>query len=96
MRAMVETTDFIKQKPQEAKKIVGDTVNLSPNLMDLIMPKLSFWAKLDRESYDFIKVQVEQLKQRGRITGEFSYDKYLYPDLLKAIDPSRVTLPSTM
>jgi len=96
MRAMVETTNLIKQKPQEAKKIVGDTVNLSPNLMDLIMPKLSFWAKLDRESYDFIKVQVEQLKQRGRITGEFSYDKYLYPDLLKAIDPSRVTLPSTM
>ena len=96
MRAMVQATDFINQKPQETKKIVGDTVNLSPNLMDLIMPKLSFWAKLDRESYDFIKVQVEQLKQRGRIKGEFSYDKYLYPDLLKAIDPSRVALPSAM
>jgi ABC-type nitrate/sulfonate/bicarbonate transport system substrate-binding protein len=96
MRAMVEAADFINQKPEETKKIVGDTVNLSPALMNLIMPKLAFWAKLDRQSYDLIKVQVEQLKQRGRITGEFSYDKYLYPDLLKAIDPSRVALPSAM
>jgi ABC-type nitrate/sulfonate/bicarbonate transport system substrate-binding protein len=96
IRAMVESTDFIQQKPDETKKIVGDTVNIPPTLMTLIMPKVTYCAKLDRQSYDLIKIQVELLRQRGRVQGDFAYDKFIYPELLKAIDPSRVDLPKAM
>ena len=96
MRAMVEATDFIRQKPEETKKIVGDTVNIPPELMTMIMPKVTDCAKLDGQSYDLTKVQVELLKQRGRIQGEFAYGKFFYPDLLRAVNPSLVDLPKAM
>lgn len=96
VKAMVDSTDFIQQKPDETKKIVGDTVNIPPALMTMIMPKVTYCAKLDKQSYDLVKVQVGLLQQQGRIKGDFDYNKFFYPDLLKAVDPSRVDLPKGM
>jgi ABC-type nitrate/sulfonate/bicarbonate transport system substrate-binding protein len=97
MKAMVATTEFIKNKPDETKKIVGKLLNLSPALMDQLMSKLTFYLKLDQQSYDLTKVHIEQLVQKGRLKpGEFDYGKWFYADLLKAAAPERVALPPNM
>lgn len=97
MKAMVETTEFIKTKPEETKKLVGKLLNLSPELMDQLMPKLTFYLKLDDQSYNLTKVHIEQLVRKGRLKkGQFDYTKWFYPDLLKAVAPSRVSLPGKM
>jgi ABC-type nitrate/sulfonate/bicarbonate transport system substrate-binding protein len=96
LRAMVEATQFIGEKPADAKKLLGSFLNLSAPLMDAMLPKLAFYTKLDAQTYEITKIQVELLKQRGRIKGEFDYARWFYPDLLKAIDPTRVSLPAQM
>lgn len=96
MRAMVETADFINGKPEETRKIVGQVLNLSPELMNAMMPKLSFYTKLDQQTVDLTRVHIDQLTARGRITGKFDYNKWFYPDLLRAADASRVNLPAQM
>jgi ABC-type nitrate/sulfonate/bicarbonate transport system substrate-binding protein len=96
MQGMVESAEFIRDKPKEMKEIVGNFVNLSPQLMDSIVPKLTFTLKLDQQSYDYAKIQVDQLKDRGRIKGDFGYGTFFYPDLLKEVAPARVDLPKEM
>lgn len=97
MQAMVETTAFIKEKPDETKKLIGKFLNLSPELMDQLLPKLSFYLKLDKQSYELTKVHIDQLSAKGRLKeGQFDYGKWFYPDLLKSVDASRVSLPDDM
>lgn len=96
MAAMSEATEFIIDKPNETKKLVGQFLNVAPELMDVMYPKLTYSLKLDRQSYEVSKVAVDQLKERGRIQGEFDYAAWLYSDLLKEIRPKDVALPPKM
>lgn len=96
MRAMLDATKFIHHHPRATKKIDGKLLHLSPQLMNALMPKLKFYLKLDRQSYDIVRFQVDQLKRRGRIKGNFGYDKFFDPELLRAVAPGRVKLPNNM
>jgi NitT/TauT family transport system substrate-binding protein len=96
LRAIVAATAYVKDKPADAKLLLGKFLNLPPQQMDAMLPKLTFTTKLDSESYEIAKIQVEILRQRGRLKGEFDYSKWFYPDLLKEIDPARVSLPEKM
>jgi NitT/TauT family transport system substrate-binding protein len=96
VRAIVEATAYIKAKPAEAKKLMEGFLHLPKQQMDALLPKLTFTAKLDAETYQIAKIQVEILRERGRLKGDFDYTKWFYPDLLKEVDPSRVKLPEQM
>jgi len=96
VRAMVEANDFIVTKPAETKKIVGAFLNLTPELMDAMYPKLTYSAKLDAQSYEISKSAVDTLTERGRVKGKFDYAAWLYGDLLKAVKPDAVNLPAAM
>ncbi len=96
IRAIVQATDYVKNKPAESKALMSKMLNLQPKQLDVLMPKLAFTAKLDQDTYEIAKIQVEILRQRGRLKGDFDYTKWFYPDLLKEVDPSRVKLPATM
>jgi NitT/TauT family transport system substrate-binding protein len=93
MKAMVETDEFIHSHPQQTKKIDGDLLNLSPELMDSIFSKMDFSMKLDQSTFALNKQFVDQLKARGRIKGDFDYNSWFYPDLLQDVAPDRVALP---
>ena len=96
LRAIVEATAYVKSKPAQAKKLMGGFLHLPPQQMDAMLPKLTFTAKLDDETYQITKIQVDLLRQRGRLKGDFDYARWFYPDLLKEVDPSRVKLPAQM
>jgi ABC-type nitrate/sulfonate/bicarbonate transport system substrate-binding protein len=93
MRGMVEADNFIHTKPTETKKLVGDLLNLSPSLMDAIMPKVSYSMKLDADTVALNNAIVDQLRAKGRIKGEFDNKSWYYPELLRAVAPDRVSLP---
>jgi ABC-type nitrate/sulfonate/bicarbonate transport system substrate-binding protein len=93
MRGMVETDNFIHTKPAETKKLVGDLLNLSPSLVDAIMPKVSYSMKLDADTVVLNNAIVDQLRAKGRIKGEFDNTSWYYPELLRAVAPDRVSLP---
>lgn len=97
MKTMIDTTTFIHDKPDETKKLVGKFTNLSPELMDQLMEKVTFSLKLDKQSYDLTTVHIDQLVKKGRLKeGEFDYSKWFYSDLLKKVAPDRVSLPEKM
>lgn len=97
MKTMIDATDLINNKPAEAKALVGKFTNLSPELMDQLMNKLTFYLKLDKQSYDLTTVHIDQLVKKGRLKpGEFDYSQWFYSDLLKKVAPDRVSLPAKM
>jgi ABC-type nitrate/sulfonate/bicarbonate transport system substrate-binding protein len=92
-RAMLEANDFIVSKSAETKKIVGAFLNLSPELMNEMYPKLTYSFKLDPQSYQITKDSVDLLTERGRIKGKFDYNAWFDTDLIKAVKPDAMTLP---
>ena len=95
-RAMKEANDFIVSNPAETKKIVGAFLNLTPDLMDQMYPKLAYSFKLDAQSHQVSKAAVDTLTERGRIKGAFDYNAWFYPDLINAVAPDAAKLPRTM
>jgi ABC-type nitrate/sulfonate/bicarbonate transport system substrate-binding protein len=92
MKGMVESTKLINENPAEAQKIVSAYLQLPPALTAELMPKLTFSLKLDAQSYDQTKLIVDGLKASGSLKKDFNYKSWFYPDLLRSVDPSRVSL----
>lgn len=97
MKAMKEANDFINKEPEKTKEMVGKMLNLPKPIMDSVMTKVSFTLVLGDDSLSITKRLVEQGVQHGRIkAGQFDYNKWFYPDLLREVDPSAVTLPDRL
>lgn len=95
MQAMVETTAFIVEQPEKTKKLVGAFLNIEPALMDALYAKLSYHIKLDEQSRKITEAGVERLRETGRLSGNFDYDQWFYPDLLETARPENVSLPNS-
>jgi ABC-type nitrate/sulfonate/bicarbonate transport system substrate-binding protein len=97
MRAMEEANEFINKQPVKTKEMVGKMLNLPVPMLDSMMPKITFTLALGPDAYAMTKRLVDQQIARGRVKpGQFDYNKWFYPDLLRAVKPSAVTLPAVM
>jgi len=97
MKAMKEANEFINREPDKTKEMVGKMLNLPKNMLDSMMPKITFTLVLGPDSYAITKRIVDQQVTQGRVKqGQFDYAKWFYPDLLRTVDPAAVTLPASM
>lgn len=97
MRAMKESNDFINREPEKTKEMVGKMLNLPKNMLDSMMPKITFTLVLGPDSHAITKRLIEQQIAQGRMKpGQFDYSRWFYPDLLRAVDPGAVDLPAKM
>lgn len=97
MKAMDQANEFINKEPDKTKEMVGKMLNLPKNMLDSMMPKISFTLVLGPDSYAMTKRIVDQQIAQGRIKpGQFDYRKWFYPDLLRTVKPAAVTLPASM
>ena len=97
MKAMKEASDFINKEPEKTKEIVGKFLNLPKPMLDSMMPKISFTLVLGPDAYTMTKRLVEQQVAQGRIKpGQFKYQSWFYPDLLRTVNAEAVTLPANM
>jgi ABC-type nitrate/sulfonate/bicarbonate transport system substrate-binding protein len=95
LRAVKEAGEFAMQKPDEAAPIIARFLKLDTELVKELLPKCKFMMVLDDVTMQFMKKEVDALIATKRINAPFDYKGYVYPDLLREIDPKAVnyTLP---
>jgi ABC-type nitrate/sulfonate/bicarbonate transport system substrate-binding protein len=91
MRALVEATDVINKDRKRAAKDVSDFLkNLDPPLVEQLMTKLRFEVVLDDFTINLFRLAEAQLKQQGKLTKPLDYREFIYPDVLRKVQPAKV------
>ena len=91
VRALVEATDLINQDRKRAAKDVSDFLkSLDPPLVAELMTKLRFEMVLDDFTISLFRLAETQLKQQGKLTKPLDLGAFVYPDLLRKIQPKSV------
>jgi len=92
VRALVEATDLINRDRKRAAKDVSDFLkSLDPPLVAELMTKLRFEMVLDDFTVSLFRLAETQLKQQGKLTKPLDLGAFVYPDLLRKIQPKSVT-----
>ncbi len=91
VRALVEATDLINRDRKRAAKDVSDFLkSLDPPLVAELMTKLRFEMVLDDFTISLFRLAETQLKQQGKLTKPLDLGAFVYPDLLRKIQPKSV------
>src|SRR5438552_2008035 len=91
MRALVEATDIINKHRKRAARDVSDFLkNRDPPLVEQLMTKLRFEVVLDDFTISLFRLAEAQLKQQGKLTKPLDYREFVYPDVLRKVQPAKV------
>jgi ABC-type nitrate/sulfonate/bicarbonate transport system substrate-binding protein len=91
MRALVEATDLINRDRKRTAKDVSDFLkSLDPPLVEQLMTKLRFEMVLDDFTVSLFRLAETQLKQQGKLTKPLDLGAFVYPDLLRKVQPKSV------
>jgi ABC-type nitrate/sulfonate/bicarbonate transport system substrate-binding protein len=91
MRALVEATDVINKDRKRAAKDVSDFLkSLDPPMVEQLMTKLTFDMELENSSLSMLRLAESQLKQQGKLTKPIDYNVFVYPELLRKVQPKKV------
>jgi NitT/TauT family transport system substrate-binding protein len=91
MRALVEATDLINKDRKRAAKDVSDFLkSLDPAMVEQLMTKLTFDMELVNSTLAMFRLAEAQLKQQGKLTKPIDYNVFVYPDLLRRVQPKNV------
>jgi len=92
VRALVEATDIINKDRKRAAKDVSDFLkSLDPPMVEQLMTKLTFDMELSDTTLSMLKLAESQLKQQGKLAKPVDYNSFLYPELLRKVQPKSVT-----
>jgi len=92
VRALVEATDVINKDRKRAAKDVSDFLkNLDPPMVEQLMTKLSFDMELSDTTIAMLRLAESQLKQQGKLVKPVDYGAFVYPELLRRVEPRAVT-----
>jgi len=91
MRSMVEATDYINNRRDEAAKIVAKFLKMPADLPGELMNKVQFVMRWDQGSLETIKICEKQLRDEGKMKAPLDWNAYVYTDLLKKVRPEAVT-----
>ena len=91
VRALIEATDVINKDRKRAAKDVSDFLkSLDPQLVEQLMTKLRFEMVLDDFTVSLFRLAETQLKQQGKLTKPLDMGAFVYPDLLRKLQPKSV------
>jgi NitT/TauT family transport system substrate-binding protein len=90
MRSMIEATEVINTKRDEAVANVAKFLKLDLSLTKLLMDRLTFDIHLDQQSVGNFQIAEAQLKSIGKLPKPVSWNTLFYPDLLRALAPAKV------
>src|SRR5256886_6924822 len=90
-RAWVEATHIQNRGRNRAPKAVTNFFkNLNPPLVEQLMTKLRFEVVLDDFTISLFRLAEAQLKQQGKLTKPLDYREFIYPDVLRTVQPAKV------
>jgi NitT/TauT family transport system substrate-binding protein len=91
MRALVEATEIInKDRKRAAKDVSAFLKSLDPPMVEQLMTKLTFDMELGNSTISMFRLAESQLKQQGKLTKPLDYGAFVYPDLLRKVQPTKV------
>src|SRR6266571_834385 len=91
IKALVEATDLINRDRKRAAKDVSDFLkNLDPPMVEQLMTKLTFEMELSDFTVNLFHLAEAQLKQQGKLSKPLDYGAFVYPDLLRKVQPVKV------
>jgi ABC-type nitrate/sulfonate/bicarbonate transport system substrate-binding protein len=91
MRALVEATELInKDRPRAAKAVSAFLKSLDPPMVEQLMTKLRYDMELSQDSISMLRLAESQLKQQGKLTKPIDYGVFIYPELLRKVQPAKV------
>jgi ABC-type nitrate/sulfonate/bicarbonate transport system substrate-binding protein len=91
MRALVEATELInKDRPRAAKAVSAFLKSLDPPMVEQLMTKLRYDMELSQDSISMLRLAESQLKQQGKLTKPIDYGAFIYPELLRKVQPAKV------
>ena len=91
MRALVDATDIINKDRKRAARDVSDFLkNLDPPMVEQLMTKLTFDVELADSTIGMFRLAETQLKQQGKLSKPLDYGAFVYPDLLRKVEPRKV------
>ena len=95
MRSLVEATDVINTKRDQAAVDVAKFLKLDLPLTKLLMDKLTFGVHLNQQSIVAFQIAEAALKSINKLPKPVSWNTLFYPDLLREVAPGKVdyTLP---
>ena len=91
VRALTEATDIInKDRKRAAKDVSAFLKNLDAPLVEQLMTKLRFEMALDDSTIAMLRLAESQLKQQAKLAKPVDYGAFVYPDLLRKVQPAKV------
>jgi len=91
MRALVEATELInKDRPRAAKAVSAFLKSLDPPMVEQLMTKLRYDMELSNDSISMLRLAESQLKGQGKLTKPIDYGPFIYPELLRKVQPAKV------
>lgn len=94
--ALKDSTEFINKNPDKAKALLADRFDLPMQIVDSIYSDYRFKLSLNRSLQRTMEGQARWAVREGHVDRALTqpnYNIYLYPALLKKVDPGAVSLP---
>src|SRR5437016_6995229 len=91
IRALVEATEIInKDRKRAAKDVSAFLKSLDPPLVEQLMTKLTFDMELGATTINMFRLAEAQLKGQGKLTKPLDYREFVYPEVLRKVQPAKV------
>jgi len=91
IRALVEATDLINHDRKRAARDVSDFLkNLDPPMVEQLMTKLTFDMELSDFTVNLFRLAEAQLKGQGKLAKPLDWNGFIYPELLRKVQPAKV------
>ena len=91
IRALIDATDLInKDRKRAARDVSNFLKNLDPPLVEQLMTKLTFDVELSDFTINLFKLAEGQLKQQGKLAKPVDYGTFIYPEILRKVQPTKV------
>jgi ABC-type nitrate/sulfonate/bicarbonate transport system substrate-binding protein len=95
MRSMIEATNLMNTERAKAIDYISGFIKLDKELTKNLMNKVEYKIVLDQGTLSNFVMVEKQLADSKKLTKAVDWNKFIYSDLLKEIDPTLVnyTLP---
>lgn len=92
MQSMVEATDFINDRRDEAAPMVAKSLKMPLDLVTELMPKVRYEMSWSEGSLQTIQAVERQLRAQGTMKGPLDWNRYVDVDLVREVRPDWVTI----
>jgi ABC-type nitrate/sulfonate/bicarbonate transport system substrate-binding protein len=90
MLSMVEATNLLNNKPEEAAGYVASTLKLEPKFTAELMTRVDFVMRLNPGALEHMKIIERQIARSGKLTKPIDWTKIFWSEPLASVAPAKV------